>query len=200
MLPHFGHGCPDLAGMRANMAQVPLTFHAHRVTLAQTTPAEAKMARFGETLEGQFIRPRLIDPTITGDVSTEGTTTSPAGAATFGVTATALLDTAGAVAYSAAQLRSGYIRRDPNGAARTDTTATGAQIDTAFPDLPVGGYWDFGVINEGAATEDITFNGATGVTGAFGAVGIGTVEDGELAWFRLIKLGTATYRIAQLSL
>ena len=120
--------------------------------------------------------------------------------ATFGVTATDLLDTAGAVAYTAAQLRSGYIRRDPNGAARTDTTATGAQIDTAFPDLPVGGYWDFGVINEGAATEDITFNGATGVTGAFGAVGIGTVEDGELAWFRLIKLGTATYRIAQLSL
>ena len=57
--------------MRANMAQVPLTFHEHRVTLAQTTHAEAKMARFGETLEGQFIRPQLIDPTITGASTTE---------------------------------------------------------------------------------------------------------------------------------
>lgn len=103
--------------------------------------------------------------------------------------------TAGDVTYLAAALASGYIARDPNGAARADATDTGSNIDAALPDLTTGNWFDVAISNVGAATEDVVLTGGTGVTGADGSATIGTIEDGELVWFRVLKVGVATYRM-----
>lgn len=157
--------------------------------------------RFVELDGGQLIGGSLAGTTrVLGPLNLSSTLSVGAGngAPLLGTTQSAELTTAGAGTYTAALLLSGYIRRDPNGAARTDTSATGAQIDAAAT-IAVGQYWDFAVVNTGAATEDITFEGDTGVTGATGTASIGTVEDGETAWFRILKTAAETFTVTQLS-
>ena len=73
------------------------------------------------------------------------------------------LTTAGALTYSAAQIATGLITRDPAGASRTDVTATAL-------DLIAGGVFEVGdtftcmLINTADAAEVITLEGGVGVT------------------------------------
>lgn len=75
------------------------------------------------------------------------------------------ITTAGAETYTAAQLATGVITRDPAGAARTDTTDTAANIIAGTPALSANGdclaCW---LINTADAAEAITLAGGTGVT------------------------------------
>lgn len=96
--------------------------------------------------------------------------------------------------YSAAQLLGGYITRDPNGATRTDVTATGAQIDAARTSLVVGSYFDVTLKNTASAADDVDVNGGVGVT----IVHTITVAQNETAVLRFIKTGTATYDVVKL--
>lgn len=96
--------------------------------------------------------------------------------------------------YSAAQLLGGYITRDPNGATRTDVTATGTQIDNARTSLVVGSYFDVTLKNTASAADDVDVNGGSGVT----IVHTITVAQNETAVLRFIKTGTATYDVVKL--
>lgn len=75
------------------------------------------------------------------------------------------ITTAGNETYTAAQLATGIITRDPAGGARTDTTDTAAAIIAGTPALSADGdvlitY----LINTADAAEAITLAGGTGVT------------------------------------
>lgn len=77
---------------------------------------------------------------------------------------TANVTTAGNVTYTAAQLLGGRITRDPNGAGRTDTTDTAANIVAAIASAAVGDTFDTIVENTADAAEAITLAAGTGVT------------------------------------
>lgn len=79
------------------------------------------------------------------------------------VTATAIV-TVGNETLSAAQLMTRLILRDPAGGARTDTTATAAQIVAAVPNPAVGVTIEIVIRNTADAAEAITVAGGTGVT------------------------------------
>mgnify|MGYP001603505799 FL=1 len=72
--------------------------------------------------------------------------------------------TVGDLTYTAAMLLGKVILRDPNGLARTDTTATAALIVAAMPNCQVGTSFSFLVRNTADAAETITVAGGTGVT------------------------------------
>jgi len=72
--------------------------------------------------------------------------------------------TAGAGTYTAAQIQGGVIRRDPTGAARTDTTSTAALMVAAVDSAAVGSSLRFQVKNTADANELITLAGGAGVT------------------------------------
>ena len=76
--------------------------------------------------------------------------------------------TAGAGTYTAAQLVGGIITRDPTGAGRTDTTATGTEIETELNAQGVAVATDDTficyVINTADAAETITLQAGAGVT------------------------------------
>ena len=75
------------------------------------------------------------------------------------------ITTAGAGTYSAAQIATGLIERDPNGAGRTDTTDTAAAILAALPHMVSNGdMFQCLLINTADAAEAITLAGGTGVT------------------------------------
>lgn len=75
-----------------------------------------------------------------------------------------VLGTAGAETYTAAQLGGGIIERDPNGAGRTDTTDTAANLIAALK-LDVNGETATCVlINTADAAEALTLAGGSGVT------------------------------------
>lgn len=84
---------------------------------------------------------------------------APAGAAS-------VITTAGAGTYTAAQLASGFIQRDPNGAGRTDTTDTAANLiaSTGLNLTGDGQEAQCIVQNTADAAETITLAGGTGVT------------------------------------
>ena len=56
----------------------------------------------------------------------------------FNFTTVTTSTTAGAVTYTAAQLKGGLILRDPNGAGRSDVTPTAALLVAALPSAVVG--------------------------------------------------------------
>lgn len=72
--------------------------------------------------------------------------------------------TTGDVTLTAAKLIGGLILRDPNGAARTDTTDTAALILAAIPGAIVGSAFEFTIRNTADGAETITVAGGTGVT------------------------------------
>lgn len=72
--------------------------------------------------------------------------------------------TAGPVTYSVADILSGIIVRDTNGAARTDVTPTAAQLVAGVPGVRVGDVLQCEIINGADAAEVITLTGGTGVT------------------------------------
>jgi hypothetical protein len=97
------------------------------------------------------------------------------------------LTTAGNVTYTAAQLLSGTIVRDPNGAARTDTLPTAALLVAALNALSgaeVGDLIDVTIWNgsDGAAdAETITIAAGTG----------GTFDAAALAASRIVRTGSS---------
>lgn len=72
--------------------------------------------------------------------------------------------TAGAVTISAAAIATGKWVRDPNGASRTDTFDTAANIVSAFRGATVGDEFRFKIINNADAAETLTISGTTSVT------------------------------------
>ena len=78
------------------------------------------------------------------------------------------ITTVGAGTYTAAQILSGHIVRDCNGASRTDTLDTATAIVGAIPGVQVGDLIQFEVVNgSDPITEIITL--AAGAGGAFPA-------------------------------
>ena len=71
--------------------------------------------------------------------------------------------TGAAVTYSASQLLSGFIRRDPTGASRSDVTPTGTALATAMIALGLS-VFEFIIEATGEATEVVTLTAGTGVT------------------------------------
>lgn len=74
------------------------------------------------------------------------------------------ITTAGVVTYTAAQLQGQLIRRDPNGAGRSDVSPTAAQIVAAISGAYVGASYEFRIRNTADAAETITLTAGTGVT------------------------------------
>lgn len=70
--------------------------------------------------------------------------------------------------YTAAQLVGGILTRDPNGSGRTDTTATGTEIETELNaqgiDVDTGDTFTCLIVNTANGAETITLAGGTGVT------------------------------------
>jgi|688.fasta_scaffold285678_2 hypothetical protein len=81
----------------------------------------------------------------------------------FQLTATTV-STAGAVTYTAAQLKTGMILRDPNGAARADLFPTAADLLAAVPGAIVGTSFIVTIRNTADAAETITMTTNTGLT------------------------------------
>jgi hypothetical protein len=81
----------------------------------------------------------------------------------FQLTATTV-STAGAVTYTAAQLKTGMILRDPNGAARADLFPTAANLLAAVPGAIVGTSFIVTIRNTADAAETITMTTNTGLT------------------------------------
>lgn len=74
------------------------------------------------------------------------------------------ITTAGAVTYSAAQLRGLIILRDPNGAARADLVPTATDLLATFKGAKVGSSFVFTLRNTADAAETITVTTNTGAT------------------------------------
>ena len=110
-----------------------------------------------------------------------------AGRTAIGATA-ANITTAGAGTYTAANLLTGLITRDPNGAGRTDTTATAEEIIAAFAavNLLTNDYDEafFILKNTADANETITLAGGTGVT-LKGALTVGQNMTSKFALMRI---------------
>lgn len=94
--------------------------------------------------------------TVTGDMTVQGRVAE--------TTTLTTINTAGNVTYSAAQMFSGIITRDPNGASRTDTTATAAQIVAEMNNPVVGSSFHFTLDNSADAEETVTILTGSGVT------------------------------------
>lgn len=112
-------------------------------------------------------------------------------------------NTAGDLTYSAADLLGGLILRDPNGAARSDTTPSASDIIDAIYDAKNNDAFIFSIRNDADAAETITLAGGTGVT----IDGTATIAQNEIKEFLVVlndvssgneavtiySLGTATY-------
>lgn len=72
--------------------------------------------------------------------------------------------TAGDVTYTAAQLKTGFILRDPNGAGRADLFPTAANLLAAVPGAVVGTTFRVTIRNTADAAETITMTTNTGLT------------------------------------
>lgn len=94
--------------------------------------------------------------TMTGDLTVQGRVAE--------TTTISTINTAGNVTYSATQMFSGIITRDPNGASRTDTTATAAQIVAEMNNPVVGSSFHFTLDNSADADETVTILTGLGVT------------------------------------
>ncbi len=151
------------------------------------------MARFGETLEGQFIRPRLIDPTITGASTTERLLVS--GLLVRRLTTTNVT-TAGAATLTAAAVLGGRITRDPAGSNRTDVLPTGTLLDDEDTSLATGDAFTFVLDNTADAAETITLDMGTGLTNRGSAI---TIAQNTSAVLQFVKTGTATYNVYRLA-
>lgn len=88
---------------------------------------------------------------------------------------------AAAVSYTIAQLLTGFIRRDPDGAARADLVPTAASIVAGIENVFVGATFDFTISNEGSVTEIITVTTAAGIT----LGGTMTIDGGDQRRFRV---------------
>lgn len=100
--------------------------------------------------------------------------------------------TAGAATLTAAALAGGIITRDPNGAARTDTTDTAEAIIAALGLVADGDCALCYLINTADAAETLTLQGGTGVTFANAAQ---TLAQNEAALLLLRRTGAAAVTV-----
>lgn len=105
------------------------------------------------------------------------------------------ITTAGAGTYTAANLLTGRITRDPNGANRTDTTDTAANIIAAAGLALTADYQekDCLIVNTADAAETITLAGGVGVT-LKGAI---TIEQNTAIRIAILRTGAAAVTIRQ---
>ena len=106
------------------------------------------------------------------------------------------ITTAGAGTYTAAQIATGLITRDPSGASRSDTTDTAAAIIAALG-LETGATFTCVLVNTADAAETITILAGASVT--FGTTGTLTVaQDGEaILMFRATSATAVTLYVLQ---
>ena len=86
------------------------------------------------------------------------------GSITSGTSAPTSYSTAGAQTYTAADLLSGTIVRDPNGAARSDVTPTAALLVAAIPGATIGDTVSTWIVNGADAAEVLTITAGAGAT------------------------------------
>jgi hypothetical protein len=104
------------------------------------------------------------NPSSTGKVRLQA---AAAVVAASSAPAPASYNTAGNITYTAADIIGGIVVRDPNGASRTDTLPTAAQLVAALPGVRVGDIVDCLLVNGADAAENITLQAGAG--GAFDA-------------------------------
>ena len=98
--------------------------------------------------------------------------------------ATTDISTAGAVTYTAAQVMGGLIRRDTNGAGRTDTLPSAALLLPTIEQAKIGASKiRFFIYNDSAAANSITVNAGNGGTVKNGAI---TITQTEVQEFLLV--------------
>lgn len=96
--------------------------------------------------------------------------------------------TTGNKTLTAAQLLGGIVEHNATGVS-TDTTDTGANLDSAIPTATVGDTFECQLINTGSAA--ITLAGGTGVT----IKGNTAVAASKVCYMMFLKTGTATYNV-----
>jgi len=99
------------------------------------------------------------------------------------------ITTAGAATYTAAQVLSGFIYRDPSGGARSDVTPTIALLKAAMGAPKIGDWFDFVISNGADAAETITVTAGTGCTITTGS--IMTIAQNAQRTFRVVLTGTS---------
>jgi len=110
--------------------------------------------------------------------------------------------TAGVVAFTAANILSGLILRDPNGAGRADTLPTASAILAALNDqfrqtkAVVGTSFEFTIRNTADAAETITVSTATGLT----LSGTMTIAQSNSKRFLAVVTGVSTPAVTVYSL
>jgi predicted RecA/RadA family phage recombinase len=151
------------------------------------TVIEAATGNAGGTVFTQVILNRLAD--VSGafgaeDVVTEGIILSNSDAT--------VINTAGSVTLTAANLRAGILLCDPNGAARTYTTPTAADLVAAIADGVVGTQFEVSIRN----TADANGEWITLAAGAGCTLSPTTIQIGEKAMksflIRLTNVGSGT--------
>ena len=166
--------------------------------IAAATYTVTLTAGAGMTLLGDTVIPplgsRILTAIRTSATAVQVTAANPLAAPGVTNATVTTLTTASALTYSAAQLLGGYIARDPNGGARTDLTATAAQLNTAAPSLAIGSSFDVIIKNTADLAETITLNGGSNVT----LIGAITVAQNETAVLRFIKTAAAAFDVVKL--
>lgn len=100
------------------------------------------------------------------------------------------LTTAGALTYTAGQVLSGIVLRDPNGGSRTDTLPTAALLVAAIPGATIGTTFPLWIRNDADAAETITVAAGTGGT----ISGTATIaqNNSKLFWIRLTGVASGS--------
>jgi hypothetical protein len=140
------------------------------------------MARSLNQVGGQLVRGSLLSPT----------NVLPFFQRQLADVAPSVITTAGAATYTVANIGSGIIQRDPNGASRTDTLPTAALLIAGLQNLYAltytGDSLQFRIDNTADAAETITLAAGAGMT-LQGALTIGQSQSRIVT---VIKTGTAT--------
>lgn len=102
-----------------------------------------------------------------------------------------VVNTAGPVTYTPAQVLSGMILRDPAGAGRTDVLPSAQALAAGLPGVAVGTVIELFVRNDGGATVLVT----PGVGGTITGSGTVVTLNGKWFWIRFtnVTLGSEAY-------
>ena len=139
------------------------------------------MSQFGQSDLGYRPRPRK---TIANRAASLAVSDVVAYAPPCGFKTAATIVTAGAATYTAKDLLSGVILRDPTGASRTDVLPTCTLIAASFPGICSGSSLDFIIRNTADADEIITLTVGAGMTAYSGT--ILTISRSETGHFTLL--------------
>ena len=103
------------------------------------------------------------------------------------------ISTAGNVTYTPAQLMSGWINRDGNGGARTDTLPSASALAAAIQGVMVNTSFEFELRNTSSTAIAITLAGGAGVT--FNPVGSNRAPVTKVSSLSITSANLATVRI-----